>query len=42
MAIVNIGPVTRDLIITKDNKESKTGGAVYFQAFVFEEFYPDY
>lgn len=42
MAIVNIGPVTRDLIITKDNKESKTGGAVYFQAFVFEKFYPDY
>ena len=42
MTIVSIGPVTRDLIITKDNEESKTGGAVYFQSFVFEEFYPDY
>ncbi len=42
MTIITIGPVTRDLIITRDNRESKTGGAVYFQAFVFEEFYPDY
>lgn len=42
MTIITIGPVTRDLIITKNNKQSKTGGAVYFQAFVFEEFYPDY
>ena len=42
MTIITIGPVTRDLIITKSNKQSKTGGAVYFQSFVFEEFYPDY
>ena len=42
MTIVAIGPVTSDLIITKNAKQSKTGGAVYFQAFVFEEFYPDY
>ena len=42
MTIVSIGPVTQDLIITKNKKESKTGGAVYFQSFVFEEFYLDY
>lgn len=42
MTIITIGPVTQDLIITKSNKKSKTGGAVYFQSFVFEEFYPDY
>ena len=42
MTLIVIGPVTQDLIITKDKKESKTGGAVYFQSFVFEEFYPDY
>jgi hypothetical protein len=42
MTIVAIGPVTSDLIITKNTKQSKTGGAVYFQAFVFEEFFPDY
>ena len=42
MTIITIGPVTRDLIITKNEKLSKTGGAVYFQSFVFEEFYPDY
>lgn len=42
MTLVVIGPVTQDLIITKDNKQSKTGGAVYFQSFVFEEFFKDY
>ena len=42
MTLVVIGPVTLDLIITKDNKQSKTGGAVYFQSFVFEEFFKDY
>ena len=42
MTIVSIGPVTRDIIIRKDGKKSKTGGAVYFQSFVFEEFFPDY
>lgn len=42
MTLVVIGPVTQDLIITKDNKQSKTGGPVYFQSFVFEEFFKDY
>lgn len=42
MALVVIGPVTQDLIITVDKKQSKTGGAVYFQSFVFEEFFNDY
>jgi sugar/nucleoside kinase (ribokinase family) len=42
MTLVVIGPLTRDLIIKNDTKESKIGGASFFQAFVFEEFYPDY
>ena len=42
MTLVVIGPVTHDLIINVDNKQSKTGGAVYFQSFVFEEFFNDY
>ena len=42
MTIITIGPVTHDLIIVKNDKQSKVGGAVYFQAFVFEEFYPNY
>ena len=42
MTLVAIGPVTNDLIIVGDKKESKTGGAVYFQSFVFEEFFDDY
>lgn len=42
MTLVVIGPVTKDLIIMGDTKKSKTGGATYFQSFVFEEFYPDY
>ena len=42
MTIVVIGPVTKDLIIAGKNKEFKTGGASYFQSYVFEEFYPDY
>ena len=42
MVLIVIGPVTRDIIIRKEKRKSKTGGAVYFQSFVFEEFYPDY
>lgn len=42
MTIVVIGPVCRDLIIVGDRKKFKTGGASYFQSFVFEKFYPDY
>lgn len=42
MVLIVIGPVTQDLIIIKNKKESKTGGAVYFQSFVFEKFYDDY
>ncbi len=42
MTLVVIGPVTQDLIINVDKKQSKTGGAVYFQSFVFEEFFNDY
>lgn len=42
MTLVVIGPVTKDLIIKMDEKKSKVGGASFFQAFVFEEFYPDY
>ena len=42
MVLIVLGPTTQDLIIRKDIKESKTGGAVYFQSFVFEDFYTDY
>ena len=42
MTIVVIGPVCQDLIIVGDRKKFKTGGASYFQSFVFEKFYPDY
>ena len=42
MTVVIIGPVTEDLIIKGTQKESKIGGAIYFQSFVFENFYPDY
>ena len=42
MTLVIIGPVTRDLVVIGDEKSQKTGGAVYFQSFVFEEFYKDY
>ena len=42
MTLVVIGPVTEDLVIIGEDKYSKTGGATYFQSFVFEEFYPDY
>ena len=42
MTLVSIGPVTKDLIISGKSKQSKTGGACYFQSFVFEEFFNDY
>lgn len=42
MTIVVIGPLTQDQIITPNSKTSTTGGASYFQSFVFEEFNIDY
>lgn len=42
MTLVVIGPVTRDLVCIGDESSYKTGGATYFQSFVFEEFYSDY
>ncbi len=42
MTIVIIGPLTQDQIITPNSKTSATGGASYFQSFVFEEFNLDY
>lgn len=42
MTLVVIGPVTEDLIIIGKESSRKTGGATYFQSFVFEEFYNDY
>ena len=41
MTLVVIGPVTRDLVVIGDEKSQKTGGAIYFQSFVFEEFYKE-
>ena len=42
MTVVVIGPVTRDLIINGNTRESKIGGASYFQSYVFEKYCPDY
>lgn len=42
MTLVVIGPPTKDLIVIGDSESQKTGGATYFQSFVFEEFYSDY
>ena len=42
MTLVLIGPVCEDLIIIGDNKDSKVGGACYYQSFVYEEFYQEY
>ncbi len=42
MTLVVIGPVTRDLIEIGDESIQKIGGATYFQAYVFEEFFDDY
>ena len=42
MTLVVVGPVTRDLVIIGDESTSNVGGATYFQAYVFEEFFEDY
>ena len=42
MTLVLIGPVCEDLIIIGVNKDSKVGGASFYQTFVYEEFYNDY
>lgn len=42
MTLVIIGPVTQDLVVIGDESTHKTGGATYFQSFVFEKFYNDY
>lgn len=42
MTLVVIGPVTKDLVVIGEESSHKTGGATYFQSFVFEEFYKDY
>lgn len=42
MTLVVIGPVTKDLVVIGDESSQKTGGATYFQSFVFEEFLKDY
>ena len=42
MTLVILGPVTNDLVVIEDDRFQKTGGATYFQTFVFEEFFSDY
>ena len=42
MTLVVIGPVTKDLVIIGDESSHNVGGATYFQAYVFEEFFKDY
>ena len=42
MTLVLIGPVCEDLIIIGDEKESKVGGASFYQSFVYDEYYKDY
>lgn len=42
MTLILIGPVCEDLIIIGDEKESKVGGANFYQSFVYEEYYNDY
>ena len=42
MTLVVIGPVTNDLIEIGGESAHKTGGATYFQSFVFEKYYEDY
>ena len=42
MTLVVIGPVTKDLVVIGDKESFKTGGATYYQSFVFDKFYPDY
>lgn len=42
MTLVVIGPATKDLIIKEDEKESKVGGATFFQSFVYDALNVDY
>ena len=42
MTLVLIGPVCEDLIIIGEDKESKVGGASFYQSFVYDEYYNDY
>ena len=42
MTLVLIGPLCEDLIIIGEDKESKVGGASFYQSFVYEEYYDDY
>lgn len=42
MTLVVIGPATKDLIIKENEKESKVGGATFFQSFVYEALNIDY
>ena len=42
MTLVVLGPATEDVIIKNGMKESKVGGATFFQAFVYEALNIDY
>ena len=42
MTLVVLGPATEDIIIKNGMKESKVGGATFFQAFVYEALNIDY
>ena len=42
MTLVVLGPITNDLIVIGNNQSEKIGGAIYYQSFVFEEFFNDY
>lgn len=42
MTLVVLGPATEDIIIKNGIKESKVGGATFFQAFVYEALNIDY
>ena len=42
MTLVVIGPVTKDEVMLESESSYKTGGATYFQSFVFEKFHSDY
>ena len=42
MTLVIIGPVSNDLIIIEGEKSQKTGGATYYQSFVFDKYFTDY
>ncbi len=42
MTLFCIGPAAKDIIIKQSDRKSKTGGASYYQSFVFEKYYSDY